>query len=64
MILFTIIMLIPFFIKNVHHRFYWVMLNTIVAFSLIFDPGLKVQYGVFLYSFIVLWWWKRRKVKP
>ncbi|MDQ3683566.1 MAG: O-antigen ligase family protein [Bacteroidota bacterium] len=58
MILFTIIMLIPFFIKNIQHRFYWCLLNIIIAFGFLFDPGLKVQYGVFLYVFVVLWWWK------
>ncbi len=57
-ILFTMIMLVPFFIKNIRHRFFWNLLNIIIAFSFIFDPGLKVQYGVFIYSFVVLWWWK------
>ncbi len=57
-LLFTITMLIPFFIKNIQHRFFWVLLNAVTVFSFIFDIGLKVQYGVFLYAFIVLWWWK------
>ncbi|MFN2437654.1 MAG: O-antigen ligase family protein [Chitinophagaceae bacterium] len=61
--LFTIIMCIPFFIKKIQHRFFWTLLNATAAFSFIFDPGLKVQYGVFLYSFIVLWWWKWWKTK-
>ena len=24
----------------------------------VFDIGLEVQFGIFIYSFIVLWWWK------
>jgi len=26
--------------------------------SLLFDIGLEVQFGVFIYSFVVLWCWK------
>jgi hypothetical protein len=29
-----------------------------VAFSFLFDIGLEAQFGVFVYAFIVLWWWK------
>jgi O-antigen ligase len=64
MVLFTVIMFIPFFIKNIQHRFFWILLNVIIAFSFIFDVGLKLQFGVFLYSFILLWWWKWWKGKP
>ena len=34
------------------------MLNVTIAVSFLFDIALEVQFGVFLYSFIVLWWWK------
>ncbi len=64
LILFTVIMFVPFFIKNIQHRFFWSLLNIITAFSFLFDVGLKVQYGVFIYAFVVLWWWKWWKVKP
>ena len=63
LILFTVIMFVPFFIKNIQHRFFWSLLNIITAFSFLFDVGLKVQYGVFIYSFVVLWWWKWLKEK-
>ena len=56
-ILFTIAFCIPFFSK-IKHRLVWYMLNAIAAFSFIADIGLEVQFGVFLYSFIVLWCWK------
>jgi hypothetical protein len=35
-------------------------LNIIAAFSFLFDIGLEVQFGVFIYSFLVLWLWKWR----
>lgn len=57
-IVFTAVMLLPLFLKGVKHRLFWVLLNGITAFSLLFDVGLEVQYGVFLYAFLVLWWWK------
>lgn len=55
---FTVIMLLPFFIRFGPGRFFWIALNAIMAFSFIFDIGLEVQFGVFLYAFGVLWWWK------
>lgn len=57
-IVFTAVMLLPLFLKEVKHRLFWVLLNGITAFSFLFDVGLEVQYGVFLYTFLVLWWWK------
>lgn len=56
--LFTVIMLVPLFIKNIRYRFLWLVLNCTAAFSFLFDVGLEVQFGVFLYVFFVLWWWK------
>ncbi len=57
-ILLSVIMAIPFFIKDLKHRMFWVTLHTITAFSFIFDMIIEAQYGVFIYSIIVLWWWK------
>lgn len=54
---FTCVMLIPFFIRR-RPMLVWVLLNSIAAFSFLFDMGLEVQFGVFVYSFVVLWWWK------
>jgi O-antigen ligase len=56
-LLFTAIMILPFLVRT-RHRFFWTVLNGTAAFSFLFDIGLEVQYGVFLYVFIVLWWWK------
>ena len=57
-LVFTAIMLVPLFMRGIQHRLFWVLLNGITAFSFLFDVGLEVQYGVFLYAFLVLWWWK------
>ena len=56
-IIFTLIMLLPFFEKR-NFRFFWYVLNAVAGFSLLFDIGLEVQFGVFIYVFTVLWWWK------
>jgi O-antigen ligase len=57
LLLFTFVMLIPFLVRGKNKLLWW-LLNGTAAFSFFFDIGLEVQYGVFLYSFIVLWWWK------
>jgi O-antigen ligase len=57
-IIFSAVMLIPFFTRNNRNQILWLLLNVSVLLTLLFDIGLEVQYGVFLYSFIVLWWWK------
>lgn len=57
-ILFTVIMLLPFFIRQIAHGFYWRTLHLIIILSLLFDTGLGMQIGVFLYSFFVLCFWK------
>ncbi len=56
-IVFTVCMLIPF-LTRVRHQLPWGILNVAAAFSFLFDIGLEVQFGVFIYAFIVLWWWK------
>jgi O-antigen ligase len=58
--LFTGCMGIPFFVR-VKNKSLWWLLNISAAGSFLFDIGLEVQYGVFAYSFIVLWWWKWKK---
>lgn len=55
--LFTLIMILPFFL-SIQLKILWWILNATAAFSFIADIGLEVQFGVFIYSFIVLWWWK------
>lgn len=56
-LIFTFIMSIPFFIPT-KKRFLWCLLNATAAFSFLFDIGLEVQFGIFIYSFVILWCWK------
>lgn len=56
-VIFTSVMLLPFF-SRVHHRWCWQLICGVVAFSLLFDIGLEVQLGIFIYAFIILWFWK------
>jgi O-antigen ligase len=56
-IIFSVIMIIPFFVRT-HTRLAWVILNLIAAAGFLSDIGLEVQFGVFIYSFVVLCWWK------
>jgi O-antigen ligase len=56
--LFTVAMLLPLAERRLRQRFWWIVLNASAAFSFLFDIGLEVQYGVYLYVFLILWWWK------
>lgn len=62
-ILFTLVMLIPL-MEKAKDVFFWISLNILAALSFMFDVGLEVQFGVFLYSFIVLCWWKWSVQQP
>jgi O-antigen ligase len=57
LLVFTFVMIVPFLIR-VRNKQRWWLLNVIVATGFLFDIGLEVQYGVFIYSFIVLICWK------
>jgi hypothetical protein len=54
---FALVLIIPFLLP-IKNKLLWQILNATVAVSFLFDIGLEVQFGIFLYSFIVLWWWK------
>lgn len=56
-LVFSLVMIIPFFIKT-KAMVLWRTLNLITAFSFLFDIGLEVQFGVFIYAFIILVFWK------
>ncbi|MDB5205417.1 MAG: hypothetical protein JWR72_492 [Flavisolibacter sp.] len=56
--IFTAIMLLPLFLKVKRHRFAWIAINSMAALSFLFDIGLEVQFGVFLYTIIVLCFYK------
>lgn len=52
-LLFTSVLLLPFFIR-LPYRGIWYSLNGITAFGFIFDIGLEIQFGVFIYCFTIL----------
>jgi O-antigen ligase len=62
-ILFSFVMLIPFFLKVVQKNIFWILLNIFIAVSYLFDIGLEVQFGVFIHAFITLWWYKWLQLK-
>ncbi|HEV7783021.1 MAG TPA: O-antigen ligase family protein [Chitinophagaceae bacterium] len=53
-LLFSCCMLVPFFIQT-NNKLPWWLLNATAALSFLFDIGLEVQFGVFIYSFVILW---------
>lgn len=57
-LLFSLVMLLPFVCRPKKHQFFWIAFHATAAFSFLFDMGLEVQYGIFLYAFITFWWWK------
>ena len=54
---FILVMILPFF-TSVQYRLPWIMLNISMAAGFLFDIGLEVQFGVFCYAFMLLWFWK------
>jgi len=63
-LLFSIIMVIPFFSRAREANICWVLLNISITLSYLFDIGIEVQYGVFLHAFILLWWYNWLNVAP
>jgi O-antigen ligase len=57
MLLFSFVMIIPFWVKTDNPLLWW-LLNATAAFGFLFDTGLETQFGVFIYVFIILWCWK------
>jgi O-antigen ligase len=56
-ILFTLSMLVIIF-RKINSRLTWLALTVPLVFSLVFDIGLSVQFGIFLFAFFILTWWK------
>lgn len=61
-LIFTLVLFIPFF-SPVKNKGQWWLLNGLVVLSFLFDIGLEVQFGVFIYSVTMLlaWKWFRRE---
>ncbi len=57
-LLFTIIICVPFFIRRRSWSFYWIMLHVMALSTFFFETGLETQFGIFIYCFIGLCLWK------
>jgi len=57
-LLFTIIIFFPLFIKQIRHRFFWIMLVAMSVGCCLVETTLEIQFGIFIYCFTILWWWK------
>lgn len=57
LLLFTFVMLVPFFTR-VKEKLPWWIISSTTALSFVADIGLEVQAGVFIYAFTILCWWK------
>ena len=57
-LLFSVVMVFPFFMRMRRHQIFWTVFHATAACSFAYDMGLEVQYGIFLYAFVVFWWWK------
>jgi O-antigen ligase len=57
-IILIIILAVPFFLIPKRNVVFWYCLNAIVVFSFVFDMSIEAQFGVFIFSFLPLWWWK------
>jgi O-antigen ligase len=53
LLVFSLALTIPFFTRTKNKLIWW-LLNATAAFSFIFDIGLEVQFGVFIYAFVIL----------
>ena len=58
LLIFSLIMTIPFFIREVRNNIFWWLINIFILSSYFFDIGLEVQFGVFIHSFFLLWWYQ------
>jgi O-antigen ligase len=62
-LVFTCIVFLPFFLRSKNRKRWW-LLNGMVALSFLFDIGLEVQFGIFVYCFVVLMGWKWFSMEP
>lgn len=57
-LLFTIALMLPFFTTLIKNRFFWNCFHGVLFLIAMTDSSLEVQFGVFIYTFVVYWWWK------
>jgi O-antigen ligase len=49
------IFLYPFFMKMHRHYFAWISFHAVALMGFIYEIGLEVQYGVFIFGFLGVW---------
>ena len=49
------VFLYPFFMKGFRHYFSWISLHSVALMGFMYEIGLEVQYGVFIFGFYCLW---------
>lgn len=62
-ILFSIAIFAPFFYQSVRRSFYLVSLSFFAILIALTDSSLEGQFGIFIYTFSMLWWWLWEKSK-
>ncbi len=54
-----VIFLLPFFMKGYRQNMLWLSFHAICFVGFLYEIGLEVQYGVFLYAFFSCWFYSR-----
>ena len=49
------IFLYPFFMKDFRHYFSWISFHAVALMGFLYEIGLEVQYGVFIFGFLGVW---------
>ncbi|MET0464613.1 MAG: O-antigen ligase family protein [Chitinophagaceae bacterium] len=57
-IIFSAVVLLPFFIRTIKERFFWTSFHLSAISLFMVETSLEMQYGIFIYTFFGLWWWK------
>jgi len=57
-LLFTGIIFLPLYIKKIKHRFFRTVFHVTAIAGFLVETSLEMQYGIFIYTFFGLWWWK------
>lgn len=58
MIIFTGIVFLPLYMRNIRQRFFWTMFHVTAIAGFMIETSLEMQHGIFIYAFFGLWWWK------
>jgi O-antigen ligase len=56
LLLFILVLLLPFFIRGMRNDITWWPLVVISCLVMLYEVNLESQFGVFLYVFFLLWW--------